>query len=80
MSVRTVIWLLRQLLSYLTCTIGSQGHQRKEPELKDAAERERIKQEKRRLEGEKRWECVSDEWLRDVGMGEEAGCVGDDVE
>lgn len=80
MSEPTLVWLLGQLLSYLSSTIGTQRHQRKELELKDAAERERIEQEKRRLEGESRWECVIDEWLREVGMGGEAGCVGGDVE
>lgn len=43
-------------------------------------ERERAERDRKRIEGEKRWAAVLDEWLREARIEGEAGWVGEDVE
>jgi hypothetical protein len=71
---------LNRILYYLCLAPGPEGQQRKHRQLREATERERVKREKKRVEGERRWACVIDGWLREVSMEDEAGCVGEDVE
>jgi hypothetical protein len=71
---------LSRLLYYLCLAPRPEEGQQKERRLQEARERERVARERRRIEGERRWKSVIDGWLKDMGMEEEAGCVGEDVE
>lgn len=46
----------------------------------EAMERECAERERERIEGEKRWEAVLDEWLGEARLEGEAGWVGEEVE